>query len=329
MRIEPDITLNEPSEAIARPLQEIVLGRPLDRQPGADRDRRFCRGVDDLRLIVDVIDPKLDLMPDAAGLDDRHSGGSGIAADLAIEHIAHGENGLQRIALRAAGRRDISLAAGNPDRIIEDGLDGLGVDPARIVLDGDRSRIDDDLDHRGNLGLLGGIEGVVHDLLAHHQRPLIERVPSLVLKLALGAKFHQSRDLEGHSRQLRLGFLASGGFGLCHNLYKSRPVGRFYPSSPPARMPFAFSAARFLNHVRRLIPSAIQGRRASIDLWFFGRPRPRRFSVWTASCSSCDGSAAVALSLIPASVAAASSSDVGCACNVARMASPSWRITAG
>ena len=69
-----------------------------------------------------------------------------------------------------------------------------------------------------DLGLLGGIEGVVHDLLAHHQRPLIERVPGLVLKLALAAELHQSRDLEGHSRQLRLGFPASGPLGLCHNL---------------------------------------------------------------------------------------------------------------
>lgn len=90
----------------------------------------------------------------------------------------------KRIALRAAGRRDIGFAAGNPDRIIEDRLDSFGVDPAGIVLDDDRSRIDDDRDVRRDLGLLASIEGVVHDLLAHHQRPIIERMPGLILQLA-------------------------------------------------------------------------------------------------------------------------------------------------
>lgn len=49
--------------------------------------------MDDLGLAVDVIDPELDAMLDAAGLDDRDSRRIGIAAELAIEHIAHGENG--------------------------------------------------------------------------------------------------------------------------------------------------------------------------------------------------------------------------------------------
>ena len=38
------------------------------------RDRRAAGRVDDLRLIVDVIDPELDVVRDAAGLDDRHAG---------------------------------------------------------------------------------------------------------------------------------------------------------------------------------------------------------------------------------------------------------------
>ena len=56
----------------------------------------------------------------------------------AVEHVAHGENGLQRVALRASRRRDIGLAGRDPDRVVENRLDGLGVDPARVVLNDDR-----------------------------------------------------------------------------------------------------------------------------------------------------------------------------------------------
>jgi hypothetical protein len=42
--------------------------------------------------------------PDAAGLNDRYSDRIGIAANLAVEHVPHGQNRLERIALGAAGR---------------------------------------------------------------------------------------------------------------------------------------------------------------------------------------------------------------------------------
>ena len=218
VRIEPDVSLNELFEPVLCIFQQIQFWRPVNRELGPDLDCRCRRGVDELGLIADVIDTKLDLMLDAASFDDRHSSRVGIAADLAIEHIAHGENGLQRIALRAAGRRDIRLTAGDPDHIIEDRLDGLGVDTARIVLDDDRSRIDDDRDVGRDLGLLAGIERVVHDLLAHDQRPIIDRVPGLILQLTFAAELHQPRDLEGYTGELRLRPLASGPLGLCHNL---------------------------------------------------------------------------------------------------------------
>ena len=63
---------------------------------------------DDLRLVGDVIGPELDAMLDATGLDECHPRRVVVDAvfvlSLAIEHVAHGENGLERIALRAAGR---------------------------------------------------------------------------------------------------------------------------------------------------------------------------------------------------------------------------------
>ena len=40
-----------------------------------------------------------------------------------------------------------------------------------------------DRDVGRNLSLLAGIERVVQDLLAHHQRPILERVPGLILQL--------------------------------------------------------------------------------------------------------------------------------------------------
>jgi hypothetical protein len=64
------------------------------------------------------------------------------------------------------------------------------------------------------LGFLTGIERVVHQLLEHHEGPLLDAVPHLVLQFPPSAELHQPRDLEGHSRQLRLGFPASGPLGL-------------------------------------------------------------------------------------------------------------------
>ena len=81
----------------------------------------------------------------------------------------------------------------------------LVVDAARVVLDDDRSGLDGDRDHRGDLGLLAGIERVVDQLLEHDERPVVDRVPGLVLQFPPGAELHQPRDPEGDARQLRLG----------------------------------------------------------------------------------------------------------------------------
>ena len=102
-------------------------------------------------------------------------------AASAIEHVAHGENGLEGVALRAARRRDIGLAARHPDCVVENRLDGVGVDPARVVLNDDRVLFDDHRDLGRDLGFLAGVERVVDELLGHHQRPVVDRVPCLVL----------------------------------------------------------------------------------------------------------------------------------------------------
>ena len=125
----------------------------MEGELGSDLDRRRRGGVDDFRLIVDVIDPELDLVLDAAGLDDRHARRIAVGAVPAVEHIAHGENGLKRVALRASRRRDIRLAARHPDRVVENRFDGLGVDAARVVLNDDRVLLDDRPRSRARLRL--------------------------------------------------------------------------------------------------------------------------------------------------------------------------------
>ena len=93
----------------------------------------------DLGLVGDVIGPELDAMLDAAALDERHLHRIVIDAvyvlSLAVKYATHGENGLERVALGAAGRRHVSFAARDPDRVVEDGLDGFGFDPAAVVPD--------------------------------------------------------------------------------------------------------------------------------------------------------------------------------------------------
>src|SRR6516162_7024631 len=71
MGIEPGVSLNELLKLIFGILQQQTIVGPVDRQLGPDRDRRFGGGVDDPRLVVYVIDTKLDLMLDAARLNDR------------------------------------------------------------------------------------------------------------------------------------------------------------------------------------------------------------------------------------------------------------------
>ena len=53
----------------------------------------------------------------------------------------------------------------HPDGVVENRLDGLGVDPARVVLNDDRVRLDDDRDLGRDFGLLAGVERVVDELL--------------------------------------------------------------------------------------------------------------------------------------------------------------------
>ncbi len=74
----------------------------------------------DLRLVVDVVDAELDAVLDAAGLDDGHTHRLGVGLiELVCDDVAHREDGLQRVALGAAGRRHVGLARTDADHVIE------------------------------------------------------------------------------------------------------------------------------------------------------------------------------------------------------------------
>jgi hypothetical protein len=76
--------------------------------------------------------------------------------------------------LRPARWRDIGLAGGDADCVVEDRLDGRSVDPGRIVLNDDAIRFDDHRDVGGDFGLLASVERVVEEFLGHDQWPLVD-----------------------------------------------------------------------------------------------------------------------------------------------------------
>jgi hypothetical protein len=129
-------------------------------------------------------------VPDALALD-RHP------AALAVEHERHRDQGLERVPLRAPGRADISLAARDPDREVEDGVDHVGGDARAVVDDHDPAVVDLHLEPGRRVGLLGSIDRVVDELLHRHARPLLELVANLRGELALGGEVEQAAGAEG------------------------------------------------------------------------------------------------------------------------------------
>ena len=110
MRVEPDIALGESFKTASRKVQEPDH-RPPDQDPCPRRDRRRRGGVGDPRLVVDVVDPELDAVLKAAGLDDRHPHRFGIfVLAVPLEHVAHRQDGLERVALRATGRAHVRFS---------------------------------------------------------------------------------------------------------------------------------------------------------------------------------------------------------------------------
>src|SRR5271170_6324107 len=94
-----------------------------------------------------MINRELDLVGSFLRLDDRQTGrvyrilGAAPAQPLAIEDIAHRQDSLEGVALRAPRRADIRLARRYTDRVVADRADRLRRNTGAVVLNEDRSRL--------------------------------------------------------------------------------------------------------------------------------------------------------------------------------------------
>src|SRR5262249_38735511 len=98
-------------------------------------------------------------MRDAVRLND--SVAYRILATVLIEHVGHRQDGLERVALSTARRRNISLPRRYPDVVVEHSFDGLRRNAGAVVLDDDVSVLHGNRDDRRYLGLLAGVESVI------------------------------------------------------------------------------------------------------------------------------------------------------------------------
>ena len=137
-------------------------------------------------LLGNAVEPDSDPVQDAARLDLDQPG-------LAVERERHGEDGLQRVALLAAGRADIGGATAGAAGKVERTLDRLGRDAGAVVADLDQLLGDGDLDPRRQLRLLGIVERVVGQLLDDDERPAFGRVADLARQLALAQEVERPR----------------------------------------------------------------------------------------------------------------------------------------
>jgi hypothetical protein len=128
-------------------------------------------------------------MRDAMALD------NGLAA-LAVERKRHRQDGLERIALRAPCRRNISLAGRNPRGEIENVSNRLRRQAGTIVGNSNPILRNNDFDNGRNSSLLSGVEGIVDQLLQDNKRPVPGSMAGLIDKLFLRAKFRKPRCFE-------------------------------------------------------------------------------------------------------------------------------------
>ncbi len=137
------------------------------------------------RLLRDPVYAEGYLVSDPAALDHDTPG-------FTVERERHGDHRLQGIALRTAGRANISLTARYPDREVEDVLDHIGGDTGAVVDKADPVAVDLGLDLGSNAGLLAGVECVVDQLLDGHLGPLLGLVADLGGKLPLGGEVEKA-----------------------------------------------------------------------------------------------------------------------------------------
>jgi hypothetical protein len=114
----------------------------------------------DHRLLPERVDRELDPVAETVSTDLDPPG-------LAVEDERHRQDRLECIALGAAVRCHVRLAAGDAAREVEDVGDGVQRHAGAVVDHRDRAGLDLHVDLRGDACLLTGIERVVDQLLDH------------------------------------------------------------------------------------------------------------------------------------------------------------------
>jgi hypothetical protein len=152
----------------------------------------------DHRLLSDLVDLEGDLVPNAAADDPD-------AARLAVQNERHGEDGLEGIALRAAGRADVGLAARRAGREVQDARDRLPRDAGAVVghCNAGAGELDPNLGRGARL--LGGVDRVVDQLFDDHQGPGVRLMPGLCHQLLAAAELEEPARAERRALQGRRG----------------------------------------------------------------------------------------------------------------------------
>jgi hypothetical protein len=152
----------------------------------------------DHRRLPERVDRELDLVAETAGADLD-------AAGHAIEGEWHRQDGFERIALGAAVRRHVRLAAGDAAGEVEDVRDRRRWHAGAVVNYRDCARLDPHHDLRGDARLFTAVERVIEQLLEHDQRPSFRLMPGLCHQLLAAAELDQAARAERRALQGRHG----------------------------------------------------------------------------------------------------------------------------
>jgi hypothetical protein len=132
---------------------------------------------------------------------------------LAVEYEGHGDDRLQRVALRAPVGGDVCLPRRHADGEVEQAIHDVRRDAGAVVRDRDRVRIDGDRDLRRDALFLAGVQCVVDQLLDGDERPVLGAVAALERQLLLGDEVEQSAGRERRPLQTLVAHRQRPGHG--------------------------------------------------------------------------------------------------------------------
>lgn len=136
--------------------------------------------VADFWLLPDAVNGHGDDMPDALTANFK------LAACAVAQHVGHGEQGLECVALRPTCRADVEiLAAGFGGKIQNSGHHIRG-DAGAVVSNSESVVLDRDAHIGSDAAVFSRIQRVVHEFLERDLRPLLAVVPGLQRQFLFG-----------------------------------------------------------------------------------------------------------------------------------------------